>query len=678
MADDRESVLLARLSEDYEYISQHEFVNQYEDFVQRLMTVLSELPDIPLHSFVPNDTTADNLIDERHYMDDILVSFLEGERTSFPRQTVMNRWSSLILHANTIEENLSKILRYWEKGLVLLSKVTNHMSPSETHATASLTNFAADLDRYDNNNNNASIGSNIGCQIYRVTCILLCCQAFHKLRTFDYKESSSNKPRWQRYQSLLFETIRQYDQFHKQWGDHQPMMNFSLSIWIYHVVPSTSYWNSTLWNLYFPWPQMNISSDRRRIWRWRMAYEAITIAISGRLVMQVITIQGYCSGRLLRSLVASIMDHVVGGNLEFICEHYWRSYTVRELKSTLQSYENALTTESGPTSTMAILYFTLLAGDDADNDELSDMLCGMSSMWSDTDVAMILSVGWENRPCMWSTEYIWRLFFPSTNHLLTVDLSNARDDVDLMRRHETTSSYGVPMLHQLILLCTSRSIKKPSTDNSPDSPLGTFQLLFNTMVTPMDATKVERRQNVTTVVESFRIAKLLLDVYQPSCQVDTVQKLLLQCPYPGLRPKVVDLLRTFVYWNDTPGETKIWTFIDETFFVSFEDRLHSATTTCNVSALADDSEVYMATLGLLKIWVKMKRSLPVNIKLTRLAARLEYIHTGLLMIMVDVDNAQRTSESSLESPKVQHFQLNLLENSIKECIYDIIIAESIS
>ena len=664
MVDDRESVLLAQLSEEYEYISQHEFVNQNDDFVQRLMTVLSELPDIPLHSFVPNNTITDNLSDEWHYLDDILASFLEGERTSFPQQVMMNRWphdsSSLLLHDNNKEQRVSKTLRYWEKGLVLLSKATNHMSPSETHATALLTSFCADLDSYDNNNS-ASFGSNIGCQIYRVSCILLCCRALHKLHTFHCKESSSNKPRWQRYQSLLFETVRQYDLFHKQWGEHPQMMNFSLSIWIHHIVPSTSFFNIALWNEYFPWSQMNTFSDRRRIWRWRMAYEAMTIALMGRLAMQVLTIQGYCSERMLRSLVASIMDHVVDGKLQFICEHYWRSYSVRELKSTLQSYENALTTEYGPTSTISILYFTLLAGDDANNDEPSDMLCGLSSMWSDTDVAMILSVGLESRPYTWSKEYIWRLFFPSVNHLLTVNLS-----------------YGLPMLDQLILQCTSQSMKKPSTDNAPDSPLGTFQLLFNSMVAPIDTTKVERRQNVTTVVESFRIAKLLLDVYQPSCQVDTVLTLLRQCPYPGLRSKIVDLLRTFVYWNDAPGETKIWTFIDETFFVSLEDRLPSATTRCNVSALVEDSEAYVATLGLLKLWVKMKRSLPINNKLTPLAARLEYIHTGLSKIMVEVDNIQRHCESSMESPKVHHFQLNLLENSIKECIDDINIAESIS
>ena len=97
MVDDRESVLLAQLSEEYEYISQHEFVNQNDDFVQRLMTVLSELPDIPLHSFVPNNTITDNLSDEWHYLDDILASFvLRGDNLELHAKGGQTVWAPIV------------------------------------------------------------------------------------------------------------------------------------------------------------------------------------------------------------------------------------------------------------------------------------------------------------------------------------------------------------------------------------------------------------------------------------------------------------------------------------------------------------------------------------------------------------------------------------------------------
>ena len=685
MSDEQESrhmaspnITLAALFEEYDsYETKHEvFDHQYDDLLQRLMSVLSELPDIPMRSFrmqASSTTTGKHSSDDHcsneacSYLDDIVASFIDGETKVFPRRTKINRWSDSssfpVFDTNLLDEHTSTVLQNWEKGLVLLSKVTRNMLPSEFHTTASLANF---VPNEDNDTNNDSCD----CQMYRITCILLSCRAIRQLGA-TVTSHETQCPRWQRCQSLLFETIRQYDQFHAIYGNNQSRMHLSLSMWIHHVVPSTSQWNCVLWNEHFPWEHIRIPTDRVRVWRWRMAYEAVTVAIAGRLAFQLVT-QGNDCENVLRSVVSSISDKIVSGRLDWICDHFWRSYQVHVQSNqlVLQTYKNSLKAECGPTDTFALSYFTLCAGGEEDNDECWDRLCGLHSTWSNTSTAILSSVAWDIRPSVWSKDYQWSLFFPSINDLLS---GGVTDSAESQRRRGTIVPYGFALLSKIIALCTTRSIKKPSNDDAPDSPLGTFQLLFNYILSQTDD---RRGDTVVTATECFRTVKLLMNVYQPCSQVNIVKKLLSQCPYPNLRPKMIDLLRTFVDWSDAQGESKVWALIDETFFIHIEDRLNSGITPLNIDALVDDAEIYVACVGLLQAWVKRKRMLPVYEKISHWLDRLAYIHASLTKIMTEPNNTPENSSSSCSVSHIElHFQLNLLENIIKDCIDDITIAK---
>jgi hypothetical protein len=176
-----------------------------------------------------------------------------------------------------------------------------------------------------------------------------------------------------------------------------------------------------------------------------------------------------------------------------------------------------------------------------------------------------------------------------------------------------------------------------------------------------------------TATETFQQMKVVMSRIHPLNQTDMVRKLLEECPHPGLLPKLVDLLRIFVRWNDEVCEDKVWVLLDEELLREFDNQ-HEVHSSKDFSVDSDVVEEYQALLALLQLWIMCKQRLPVSKSLTNLIARLEHAHGVVAAAMFlshsphDGTAENRGNVSLSDSDEHCEHRFNLLENSLQQII----------
>lgn len=151
----------------------------------------------------------------------------------------------------------------------------------------------------------------------------------------------------------------------------------------------------------------------------------------------------------------------------------------------------------------------------------------------------------------------WHLLLPQVNALLLPSQAS------VLRLAKQT-------LHTLIAMTDRRTL---SMDDG--TVVGTCQLICNQV--PRDADWYQQ------------VLVPLVQRHQPRAQLLLVQALMRDCPMPALKPKLIDLLRDFVHWEDEfqDVQDETWGFLNRT--LQSDD-------------IVQDSEVLVACLGLIQRW----------------------------------------------------------------------------
>jgi hypothetical protein len=612
----------------------------YDDLLQRVLSVLSELPDLSIHGirelralkvgdngYRPSDdlALATNVLSE-------MAAVLGHPEKPFPSTEFFFFFSRNI----------------WETGLILVSNISNHIPPTVLHATAMTSYYFSDASKSVNGR---------GCNIFPMLCILLCCRALQNLI------SSQECPSWKRSQSLLFDTVRLHDEFQKC---HDPELPFTVALWFRLVFPVTAAWHHLLWQRYHIHPAP--------MWRWYMAYEAVAVARISHLIVLLQRSQNLLpENDTFRSSVpfiaASLDQHLLFGQYDWLCDHAWRSYTIcRHPKDNIVSaYQESIRSDVGPTASQALTYFTIDFDSDELNEERRDLLCGLSSTWSDLGIALLVSLLWNSRPKVWAIAYEWRLFFPQVKSLLLAEQEDEEmDPLESMRRCAPVVPHGYRLLEELLSQTRTHSLSIAKDESAPNSPLRTCQLLLNHMMEASNS-KSQQMQPFPNAVHIYQELKLLLAKYRPIDQVEIVDRLIRNCPYPGLKPKIVDLLRSMVEWKyANEAESKIWHFVERNFLLTIDEQLRrystgTSSTSTIVSIFVNDAELYTAYLGLIHIWIMCRRKIPDD--LNNVQNRIVEIHSTLQRLL-----AQHAPSNNSQSPSLEPYRLGLLENSLQRTI----------
>ena len=449
----------------------------------------------------------------------------------------------------------------WWLGLQLIALVLTHpaMTAFEVHSVA-LQSMA-----FGGSSTRNSSSSQNG--ILPILILLLCTWALEQCHTQIIRRLQ--KVRYKRIQSLLLETIQLYQRqfllpilLLETEPDNDPDDNQPMSIEKASRCPSRL-WSVPLWlELIVPlgqslWKDLpdTVRSPTSLFW------PAVTVSTASHFLVRSNGDSYYY--RLYHSATSLSLEPILG--------HPWRVAARSPSTRTSAMREDWLdwwTLErcSPPAS-------DALEEDDDSSTSSSifppDDYEAIDTSWNELGMAILAVQAWQERPLVYRPCYQWNLWFPHVANLMNPDLHPNSNTPSLWIRR------GIELLHDLLPLVPDRtlslshsfsiatmttSISKttPSPSSSPrrlppHHPVGTFQLLLNSIVASASSTPPPSSSSSTNAMqlpptmELVQLCRDLLAKYTPTSQVELIlEHLLPSCPHPGLRPKLLDLLRPLV------------------------------------------------------------------------------------------------------------------------------------
>ena len=585
---------------------------------------------------------------------------------------------------------------------------------------------------------------NGGSIMFSTTCLLLGCRALRQCPT------PAIEKRWRRWQSLLLETVRLFQQHFV--GRRLTMTTKNAKLWVSssldvgcrHVLPALAHVQQALMlSTTIPQSSTGILPTSGEAGgpshpppppRW-MVLEAGTVWCVARLAVNVLVVAAAATNnhhnsdaatahakKQLRSLLVACDRHILRGRYELLYEHPW--WRRREPTQDDERPRTTTTKSASPSSSDAAVlayYTTDLVDDDDDSaeaeEERRDEVLGLQTVWSDLGIAVLAAaVGWTERPNVWTAEYQWRMFFPHVAVLLLAQDDDddpfgccydegedaAAEGVDPEndnRSDDINSSVivaarllGFDLLHNLLQHTPDRSAITPGSRDAPDCPIGTLQLIANQIII-VSGSALEQGQasewgtTLPNASRSFQLMRSLVGKYCPAYQVTIVQTLYHDCPHPGLRPKLLDLLRSFVAWEDARAVQDVWLFLDAQVLSSLASHVGGTFPTNNgpmdvsslsfsVEELVNHVEVYSAALGLIQLWLLCVRKAPTTPAAATtfaddLEQRLASIHGSVQRIIAAIPAAAEQQHSTNAAPltaPAEHHRLLLLESSLKQTV----------
>jgi hypothetical protein len=502
------------------------------------------------------------------------------------------------IHTNILVDSIQKNSQQqtqssssvWVLGLELISLLlrAEDLKPYELHSVA-LQSIAFDF---------LIASTSQGGYLFWALAVLLCtwsleqCQAQIEQAKADgtVNRNLAARIRWKRIKSLLLETMQLYQrhgvaEFEIQPDsdeDNEEMMNdddtptknahcptsLSLPLWVDFILPTCQ----PLW-LYFPDSIAPPSS---------VFVEAISVSVVSHLALHQFTSAalGVTDNLQLGMLYQSLQQLSI--TLDRIWCHPWRVATHQKhldqqpehprhdsldwwsLERTTQRQSSYHEEEDDDS--------TSIAADDYEN---------LDTSWNELGIAMLAYNAWYDpgRPAVYGATFEWRLWFPHVGVLMNPE-HHSSNNMTLKCTAIGTSWLRdmLPMLpnHGLILSTSfslfdlptqTQYVSKSSSTNSksrtlpPDNPVGTFQLLLNAIVST--ATTSTSQSELPATIELFNICKALLSKYRPCYQLDILfDHLLPTCPHPGLRSKLLDMLRpllVLLFESDNSDGDRLWT-----------------------------------------------------------------------------------------------------------------------
>jgi len=647
-----------------------------EDLLQRLLSELAQLADPAVVA------TAASL---QHPQDDELLlptmadqiwNMLLGQETTLSSSIIAMNHKVRLADEKKKKQAATEQQRLrtrWEQGLRLASRLvmgTEGNTPPIISATELHTVAASSMVF-------AARSCNDGCILFPTTCLLLCCHALRQCPT------PSIETRWRRWQSLQLETVRLFQQ-HFLLRGRTTTKKDATNLWVSstldvacrHLLPALAHVQQALMlsttissssTVILPTTSDGEAGGPPPPPRW-MVLEAGTVWCVARLAVFIVAAAATNNNKSdaataraqkqLHSLWVAVDRHILRGRYELLYEHPW--WRCRREQEPTQDDETTTNSTSPSSSDAAVLayYTTDLVLDDSTEaeEERRDQVLGLQTIWSDLGIAILAAaVGWTERPSVWTAEYQWRMFFPHVAVLLLAQYDDDEDDpfgsccydkgedaaAECVELESNNSSDGIngsvmivarllgfDLLHNLLQHTPDRSAVTPGSRHAPDCPIGTLQLIANQIIvsgsiSALEQGQASKRGTLPNASRSFQLMRSLVGKYCPAYQVTIVQTLYLDCPHPGLRPKLVDLLRSFVTWEDESAVQDVWLFLDTQVLSSLANHVDGVFSTnsgptdvsswsSSVEELVNHVEVYSAALGLIQLWLLCVRKAPTT------------------------------------------------------------------
>lgn len=498
---------------------------------------------------------------------------------------------------------------------------------------------------------------------YVVLCTLLCCWALQ----LHNKEESSLKTRPKRWQSLVFETLRLFQIRSADALDDVSLGTVWIPLWVDYVLPSTLMVQRSLLLSCLDQPEPQAPDLVASLRRNDVAFLLTVVCTTTRLA------RCCCQARIrediqqtikqrLGVLVRSLWDPLEGCIDDVLLMHPWR-----ERFGPQPEADDVM--EDGTSQSFQSLHSALrLWSTNSDGVDVS-------TQWDSRGVAALAAVAWDEcRAFVWTPPHTWRLWFPHVATLLDAETDDGIDfdDSDMSQRECQIrfQTLGFQLLRDTLATVPSFAftLNIPQTysqlSRKPDDPIGVLQLLSNRILAASSELKSNggepRIHGLPTGGETFQIMRTLLEKYKPQAQTGIVRLLVCDCPHPGLRPKLLDLLRSFVAWDDPPAVRSVWQYVDESL-ASLERHCRPGLNgmpprVVELDELLDSAELYVSSLNLLYLWIRVRKSIP---DVPTLPSRLSSIYSILQASHLELSNTTNDD---------RYFRLHLLESALEQNI----------
>jgi hypothetical protein len=490
------------------------------------------------------------------------------------------------------------IVYEWWMGMQLIGVLLPNLSAFEIHHVASQSSVLAG-----------------GSHSHWILCTILCSIALKKCPAPLEKQ-------WKRWQSLVCETIRLFQNHEMELGSS------AVPLWTEQVLPACQHVLSQL------------------------PSEALHTALLSGLVGTASTIiveecrrtanfeagELHYRGTQLLKAVRNVAEQPQQEVEEWIFSSPWRSRTtfddLEDEDVIFEKYKDD------------VAWWSIQAN-------RHEKVAGMDTIWNETGIAILAVMAFDDRPTTLTPAFVWSTWFPHVSILLKAS-----------HRYLFLENLPTILLEKLFEIVPEKSLPTVhSASSDVSAPYEAFQLLSSRMMPKLNkkhgkTTKREVELDSKTQSEFIvGLMKSLLRRYQLVNQIKIVRKLVHDCPHPGLQAKFLDLLRPVIFEEEC--FEPLWSYIGSFFrdlLCHVEDDKDELV---NTSDLIDKVELYVGAITMVQLWCLVKGKLPKKIKGGSMGKFYKLLKKSIASWLTDERNM----------PPDDYYRLYLLEGALQQLIH---------
>jgi hypothetical protein len=342
--------------------------------------------------------------------------------------------------------------------------------------------------------------------------------------------------------------------------------------------------------------------------RFTTVFRAAAVHCIATLALRV-----HSEGHQSLTLIWNVLSRIAPANpMEWLAMHWWRQHHRARI---LGHHRRSSNDDDDDDNTVLLTRLTTLSDvksdDEMSDEEEVDTFVGVATNWPVQGVAVLVTseACLADRPCVWSPCYQWYLFFPALVTRMAAEL-------ECQSSSASSDTRACAILVGLLQQIPRHTLTCPRKAETPGDPFPVFQWLVNAMIQAASTQKATHSgDNVESASAYFAIMNELVQRYQPESQLYLItQQLYRRCPYPAVRPKIVDLLRPYGQWSSKTLHEGVWLFVE------------TAMVQCD-----NEEETQIALLSLLEV------APPRNVqqRLERIDASLETMEKPFLAFTMD-------------------------------------------
>lgn len=292
-----------------------------------------------------------------------------------------------------------------------------------------------------------------------------------------------------------------------------------------------------------------------------------------------------------------------------------------------------------------------------------DRVTNMDTSWSPIGASVLSMVAFDERASVYHPLFLWKVWFPHATQVMKESGSNDPFSLSFLR----SLLEAIP---DRVLKIDKSLLQDCSYHKQPDAPLEIIQVLSNRMlVVPNGSTheasdvQTIRRQHVS------QVSGLILSVlnrYDASTQVAIVEKLMEDCPNPGLQARFMDLLRPLV--SEPTCQIELWDLLKQQVHqllrhVDLQSDYHQLS---NIQDLILKVEVYVSTLSLIQRLSIVPTTDPGSEASRHIGTTLRHsLLTFHRALLEHLEHRTTKSDPATSSLPDNFYRLNLLDSALE-------------